>query len=165
MTSEKTVIEIGGVKLEVDMRTARRVDEMRVGDRVQLLIKSSYGSPSIYPGLIIGFKPFVALPSIEVAYITSSFSSVELKFVVINASSKDYEIIKSVDDDGLAIDRDQLLKTFAAQIATKQREIQEIELRRDYFERNFRCYWEPVVAGTQPERPPIPQPLKSDDPF
>lgn len=165
MTSEKTVIEIGGIKLEVDMRTARRVDEMKVGDRVQVLIKSSYGSPSIYPGLIIGFKPFASLPSIEVAYIASSFSSAELKFVTINAQSKDHEIIKSVDDDGLAIDREQLLKTFAAQIAQKQKEIQEIELRRDYFERNFRAYWEPVAAGTAPDRPPVPQSLKPDEPF
>jgi hypothetical protein len=144
MSEGKTVIEIGGLKLEVDMRSARRIDEMRVGDRVQVLHKPSYGGPSIFPGMIIGFKPFKTLPSIQVAYITSSFNSAEIKFATLNSESKDFEIIKSVDDDGLEIDRDKLLKTFAMQIATKQKEIEEIELRRDYFLRNFRAYWEPV---------------------
>ena len=34
--ADKRIIEINGVKLEVDMTTARRIDEFRVGDTVKV---------------------------------------------------------------------------------------------------------------------------------
>ena len=37
---QKRIVEIGGVKIEVDLRTAKRVDSYRVGDPVKVLTKS-----------------------------------------------------------------------------------------------------------------------------
>jgi hypothetical protein len=37
--TEKTIIEVSGVKLEVDLRQARRIEEIRIGDRVKVLTK------------------------------------------------------------------------------------------------------------------------------
>jgi hypothetical protein len=48
----KRVIEINGVKMEVDMRYAKRVDELRIGSRVKVLIKE-YSSYKIYLGVSI----------------------------------------------------------------------------------------------------------------
>ena len=77
---EKTIIEVGGVKLEVDMRYARRVDTLRVGDRVKCLVKKYGNTHETYPGVVVGFEPFPSLPSIVVAYLdTSSYNGDTLK--------------------------------------------------------------------------------------
>ena len=34
---EKRLVEINGIKMEVDMRSARRVDTFKVGDNVKVL--------------------------------------------------------------------------------------------------------------------------------
>ena len=36
---EKRIVEIDGVKIEVDLRTAKRVDSYKVGDNVKILEK------------------------------------------------------------------------------------------------------------------------------
>ena len=53
MATETQVIEINGVKLEVDMRYAKRVDLLRIGSRVKVLVKT-YSEYKIYPGVKIG---------------------------------------------------------------------------------------------------------------
>ena len=40
MENTKTQIEINGVKLEVDLRNATRIDEFKVGDNVKVKIIS-----------------------------------------------------------------------------------------------------------------------------
>ena len=62
MESEKTIIEVNGVKLEVDMRTARRIEEIRIGSPVKLLTKVTYGGNKVHPGIVISFEPFKDLP-------------------------------------------------------------------------------------------------------
>ena len=44
---QKRIIEVNGVKLEVDMRYARKIEELRVGSRVKVLIKN-YSRYSVY---------------------------------------------------------------------------------------------------------------------
>lgn len=41
---ERRIVEINGVKIEVDMRTAKRVDSFRVGDNVKVLDKDYNGT-------------------------------------------------------------------------------------------------------------------------
>ena len=40
MADEKRIIEIDGMKVEVDLRHAKRVDTFKVGDNVKILDKS-----------------------------------------------------------------------------------------------------------------------------
>lgn len=142
---EKTVIEINGVKLEVDLRQARRVENIRVGDRVKMLMKPSYGEPKVYPGIVVGFEPFETMPTIVVAYVDSDWSRAEVKFAYINSKSKDTEMVVSADDDW-SVDKDSIIKQFDRQIATKQREMDAIVEQKRYFETNFRAFWERVSA-------------------
>ena len=71
-----TVIEINGVKLEVDLRSARRIDTLRVGDRVKLLEKTSYGGPIVHHGVVAGFDPFPSQPTIIVSEDLHRFTGV-----------------------------------------------------------------------------------------
>ena len=37
---EKRIIEVNGIKMEVDLRNAKRIDQFKVGDSVKVLVKS-----------------------------------------------------------------------------------------------------------------------------
>ena len=142
--TEKTIVEVNGVKLEVDVRYARRIEEIRVGDRVKVLTKK-YDGFNVDPGIVIGFEPFNQLPTIIVAYVTSSWSSAEIKFLHYNAKSQDTEIVRAEDDD-LSIDRSDIIARFEREIAGKEREIADIREKITYFEKHFRQYWANVAA-------------------
>lgn len=150
MDSEMTIIEINGVKMEVDLRRARVVhDNLRIGSKVKILAKSGYGGPSVYPGVIVGFDAFATLPTITVAYVVHSYASAELKFAAINAKSAEtYEMVPSQDDD-LPVERGFVMEAFARQIDTKRREIEDIEAKRDYFARMFGVYFSRATQDTE----------------
>ena len=146
--TETVIVEVNGVKLEVDMRTAKRVETLRVGDQVKVL-KKGYSSSSVYSGVVVGFEPFKELPSIVVAYIEKSFAEAKIHTITLNKESKDVEILKSVDD--ILVDHNEAVELFNNQIARHEASIRELKEKREYFLRNFASYWAPVekpVAGT-----------------
>jgi hypothetical protein len=52
------VVEINGIKVEVDLRTAKRVDSYSVGTPVKLLKQEYSDTYTTYTGVIIGFDEF-----------------------------------------------------------------------------------------------------------
>jgi hypothetical protein len=143
MNSEnKRIIEINGVKLEVDMRYAKRVDELRVGSKVKVRNKE-YSSYKVYPGVIVGFEEFDKLPTIVVAYLDSSWSSADIKFVHYNAESKDVEICAAVTDEA-DLNKQDAIASFDREIMKKERELADLREKRNYFDRRFGIYWTPV---------------------
>ncbi|MGI9490869.1 MAG: hypothetical protein ACR2QF_00430 [Geminicoccaceae bacterium] len=143
MSENTTTIEINGAKFEVDMRHAKRVDELRVGDRVKVLNKQ-YSGYSSHHGVIIGFDAFKELPTIIVAYLELSFSEAKVKFLYYNAKSEDVELVKAIDDDSGDLEKNNVMALLDKEIAKKEAEIKELERQRDYFLTNFRSYWQPI---------------------
>lgn len=143
--SEKTIFEINGVKLEVDMRYARRIEELKIGSPVKLLSKNSYSGHKVFPGVIIGFEPFKDLPTIIVAYVEDDWSTAQIKVVSINAKQETFDIVAAVDKD-FTIDRTIVLSRFEKQILAKEREIDAIKEQMKYFESNFAVFWAQVVS-------------------
>ena len=143
---EKTIIEINGVKLEVDMRTARRIEEIRIGSPVKLLGKSGYSGPKVYPGIVIGFEPFKELPTILVAYVEDDWNASSIKIVAINNKTEGFDLVAAVDPD-FAVDRNAIVNRFENQIEAKRREIDVIEEQKKYFETNFKAFWTSVDHG------------------
>lgn len=143
MNTEKqtTIIEINGIKMEVDLRHAVRIDHLKVGDRVKCLVKG-YSAFETYAGIIVGFEPFKALPSIVVAYLDTGYASGTLKFKTFNAETKDFEIVSDLDNNALEVDKTHILATFDREIATKVREREDIEAKRAFFLAHFGRYFE-----------------------
>lgn len=139
---DTTIIEVNGVKLECDLRVAKRIDTLKVGTRVKVLVKE-YSSHRVYPGVIVGFEPFNKLPTILVAYVESSYATAKVKVVSINAKSEDVELVASIDDE--LIERQEILALFDKQIADKQQEIAALEEQKAYFLTKFATYWAPVT--------------------
>ena len=63
----KRIVEIDGVKIEADFRTAKRIDTFAVGDNVKVLCKEYDGQYKVKPGIITDFANFKEKPTIVVA--------------------------------------------------------------------------------------------------
>lgn len=135
MEDGKTIIEVNGVKLEIDLRTAKRVDTFRVGDRVKILTKK-YESYRSEPGVIVGFDAFVARPTIIVAYLSGNFGETAVLFAYINADSKDIELCAANPND-LDLEQDRTLEILDRDIATAEKNLQDRKDKRAFFIKHF----------------------------
>lgn len=142
MENGTTIIEVNGVKMEVDLRHAKIIHtNIRVGSKVKVLAKGGYGGPEVYPGVVVGFEPFTDLPTIIVAYVKNSYSSAELLFAYVNSKSADkWDLVPAVDDE-LPLNKADILTCFDRDIAKRQTEIADFEAKRDFFLRNFNTYF------------------------
>jgi uncharacterized coiled-coil protein SlyX len=137
---ETRLVEINGVKLEVDLREARTVEQYRVGDKIKVLIKHYGDNFKVNAGMIVQFNNFEQLPTIVVAYIDENYSNAELKFAYINAQTKDIEICPAGDDE-LAISKAFVLDTLSRQITAKQEEIRQLEEKQNYILNKFDAWF------------------------
>ena len=138
--SDVRMVEINGVKMEIDMRTARKVDAYRVGDRVKVLVKKYETYTSCF-GVIVAFDEFTALPSITVCYIESGYSN-ELKFATLNKETKDVEIAPCNDD--VLPEKSEVIDNIDRKIVTKLAEIHDLKSKKAYFEKSFGKWFKPL---------------------
>ena len=137
---ETTRVEINGIKLDIDLRTARRVDTLQVGSRVKCLVKT-YSGAAVYPGVVIGFEPFPSKPTIQVAYLDMGYGSEMLKFFAFNEDSKDFEIVPDIDNSSLECHKADILVRFQREIEKKQMEVTELQQKRQFFLDKFGAYF------------------------
>ncbi|MFC0302738.1 hypothetical protein ACFSTI_24945 [Rhizorhabdus histidinilytica] len=142
----KQIIEVNGVKLEVDLRTARRIEELQVGSRVKVLDSTGYSGAQVYPGIIVGFEPFKELPTIIVAYVKAEYNDVGLKTISYNAKTEKVEIVASIDDD-FSVSKKEVLGWFDREEQKARNTLAEIAAKREFFLDRFKAYWrdEPLV--------------------
>jgi hypothetical protein len=150
-SAEKRIIEINGIKMEIDLRHAKRVDTFKVGDKVRVLVKSYGDTFNTYAGMIVGFDNFKERPTIIVAYIEpGAYSADPLKFVNINQDTKDVEIT-AMSDDFIAADKSSIIDRMDKIILDHQQKIQEMEARKSYFLKYFDAYFTGKEAPIDPE--------------
>ena len=143
----KTVIEVNGVKLEVDLRTARRIDTLAIGSRVKCLLKQYGGGMATFPGVVVGFEPFPTLPTIVVAYLDTGYASKGMVFKSFNAETKDFEVVADLDNNALEVDKANVLANFDRDIDKRQREIDEMKAHRAFFLAKFGSYFAAAPAA------------------
>lgn len=149
MNDNMTVIEINGVKMEVDLRQAKRVDTVRVGTKVKVLLKSDYGDDKVRPGVVVGFEPFDSLPTIIVCYLDITWDSARLEFAYINSkTTKKYEMVVS-DDNDVNFTKDDVLSKLRKEREVLRDKIEEIDRKERYFLEHFNKYFapEPTTAA------------------
>ena len=73
---DKRIIEINGIKMEVDLSTAKRVDEFKVGDAVKVL-----RDKKVLSGAIVEFVNFRELPTIKVAVFSTDYWGSKIEFI------------------------------------------------------------------------------------
>ncbi len=140
-------VEIGGVKVDIDMRYAKKVESYRIGDRVKVLVKS-YSNYKPYPGVIVAFDMFEKLPTITVAYVKNEYNSSSIEFAYIHGGDKDDDQpeIAPLNDD-ILLDKGGVLESFQYEIEKKRAEIEDIERKRSYFLTHFDRYFADAEAS------------------
>lgn len=140
--NQKRIIEIDGVKLEIDMRTAKRVDNFRVGSRVKVLVPDRYNSDkkAVEAGVIVGFEEFKSLPTIVVAYVQVSYNEASIKMLYINEENNNVEMILA-DNSYLPFKKAEVVQLLDREILKKQDELDDLQRRKDYFLTQFGSYF------------------------
>lgn len=136
---EKRIVEIDGVKIEVDLRTVKRIDTFKVGDNVKVLCKDYSDNYKVKPGIITDFSNFKEKPTIVVAVFNegSWSSSPSIEFIYIYEGMEDkYEIVFA-DDEELRLTKDGVVEKFEREIQKKRNEAQDLQNQLDYFKKHF----------------------------
>ncbi len=134
----KKIIEINGVKLEVDLSTAKRIDEFRVGDPVKVL-KKKYDEDKVYPGIIIGFENFKSKPTITVACLELSYNEARVEYIYYNEDSK-VEIVHSGLHE-VPFNKGTVIDLMDRQVLQKEQELRDLQNKKEFFLKNFNRYF------------------------
>lgn len=137
--NEKRIVEIDGVKIEVDLRSAKRIDTFKVGDNVKVLCKEYSDQYKVKPGIITDFANFKEKPTIVVAVFNEgnwgSTPSIEFIHIYEGMENK-YEIVYTSDED-LRLTKDGVIEKFEREIQKKKNEAQDLENQLNYFKKHF----------------------------
>ena len=139
-TENKRIIEVNGVKMEIDLRQAKVIDNYKVGDYVKILVKDYSGYKS-YIGNIIGFDNFDKTPTIVIAYLKSEYSSASIEFAYFNSASDGIEIT-TLNNWDIPLKKSTILEQFQKEILKKEQEITEMKNKAVIFETLFGKYFE-----------------------
>ena len=142
---EKRVIEINGIKMEVDMTTAKRIDEFKVGDNIKVLRKGYNDSYDVMPGVIVQFVNFKDLPTIQIAVFKSDYSGSTIEFINFNTKTEGIEITYCSDHE-LRLEKNSVMDKFNNEIQKKQNEAADLIAKRDWFEKYFAKYFDGEAA-------------------
>jgi gp40 protein len=138
MEESKRIIEIDGVKVEIDLRTAKRVDSFKVGDNIKILDKE-YDTYKVKPGIIVDFAEFQELPTIVIAvFDEGSWSSTpNISFIYYNKNtSKKVEIV-SCSEDEIKVSKEGVIERFEREIQKKKNEYEDLKNKLEYFKTHF----------------------------
>lgn len=136
MDENKRIVEINGVKLEVDLSTARVVDEYRVGQNVKVLMKE-YSNWHAVPGVITEFVNFKEQPTIVIAVFKEDYSGCNIEFIYYNEENAEkYELAPTCEHE-LELNKERAVDKFNVKIEEYKAKIAEIEAKRDYFLKYF----------------------------
>lgn len=144
---EKRIIEINGVKLEVDLTQAVKIEKYKVGDNVKVLRKSYGDSYSVSNGVIVQFVNFEELPTIQIAVFKQDYSGSSIEFIDFNSKTVGIEITLCSPHE-LMLEKNSVMDRFKAEITKKENEVQDLKAKRDWFVKYFHKYFT-VEEGKQ----------------
>ncbi len=147
MENEKRIIEINGIKMEVDLRNAKRIDTFKVGDAVKVL-DMNYQNGVIKAGVIVGFAEFQKKASIEIMVLDEGYSGIDFKFITVSSDSDSkYEIIHYNNYEKI-FTKSNVIDKFNREIEKKKIEIDELERKRKYYVEDFEKAFEQIILSS-----------------
>ena len=136
----KKIIEINGVKLEIDLRNAKVIENYRVGDNVKVLIKE-YDKFAPYIGQIIGFDNFQEHPTIIIAYLRTGYKEASINFVYFNKESKDLEIT-NLNEWDVPVTKSDVIRWMNQEIEANEQKTNELKNKKEVFLKLFGKYFD-----------------------
>lgn len=137
MDENKRIVEINGIRLEVDLRSARRIDEFKVGDTVKVLDNRN-DKNKVRTGVITDFANFKELPTIMVAMYQEGdyWSKPNIEFIPYNSNTERIEIV-GVSAEEIIVSKETIVQKFDDEISKKRDELNDLIIKRDTFVKYF----------------------------
>jgi hypothetical protein len=133
----KRIVEIDGVKLEIDLRTAKVIDHYRIGDPVRVLHPGTGYGTGIKAGVIVGFCEFEKNPAIEILELDAEYSGANFKLVtIVSGQDNPVQIAPYNRYSGLFSQTD-IVTRFDREIQKKELELADLKLKKEYFISDF----------------------------
>lgn len=141
MEDHKRIIEINGVKLEVDLRNAKKIDEFKVGDSVKVLRdEGTHYGHKVYAGVIVDFVEFKSKPTIQVVIFKQDYNGIQLEFIDFNSDTEGVEFT-SCSQHELKIEKSRVIDKLNMEIEKKEAELIDIKTKKEYLLNNFSKYF------------------------
>ena len=138
--TEKRIVEINGIKMEIDLSTAKRIDEFKIGDNIKVLRKDGSTSYKVLAGVIVEFVNFKELPTIVIATFETDYWSDHLSFIYFNSQSENIEITPCCEHE-LKLEKNKVVDLMQQKINKAQKEAEGMQAKLDYFEKCFSKYF------------------------
>lgn len=145
-SDSKRVIEVNGVKMEVDLRYAKKVDHFKVGDPVKFLRKEYSDRYKTHIGVIIGFTDFKNKPAIDILYLQDDYGSPDLKVHTMTEDDEN-ELAHFNGYEGI-LSMDSILEKLDRNINLKEKELEQANYKRKMFEEHFSKAYANEIVGT-----------------
>ena len=140
MNENIRTVEINGVKFEVDLRHARKIDTFKVGDNVKILKHGdgNYSKDEVLPGMVVDFADFKELPTMVVAYYKEGGWSEppSIDFLYFNSNLEGYDIVYC-DENEVKCSGESILQKFDHKITDAQRKLDDLIAKKEYFITHF----------------------------
>ena len=137
---DRRIIEIKGVKLEVDLSNATKIESYKIGDNVKVLRKSYGDSYSVSNGVIVAFVNFDTLPTIQIAVFKQDYLTSTIEFIDFNAKSEGVEISLCSPHE-LRLEKNSVVERMNNEIKKKSDEVSDLTNKRDWFLKFFSKYF------------------------
>ena len=133
----KRIVEVDGVKLEIDLRTAKVIDHYKIGDPVRVLFPGTGYGTGIRAGVIVGVCEFEKNPAIEILVLDAEYSSATFKVVTIISGQANEVQIAPYDRYSGLFSQSDIVTRFDRTIQQKELELADLKLKKDYFINDF----------------------------
>lgn len=140
MNENKRIVEINGVKIEVDLRTAKVIENYKVGDPVKLLKKDYSNTFKSHPAVIVGFDEFKNRPTIIVCFLNSGYNSTAIEFAYLNKDSSDFEIAPMQDFER-KVSFDTVARQYDKEIDVLTEAMNKKIKEKEWFVENYKRYF------------------------
>ncbi len=147
METTKRIIEVNGIKMEIDLSTAKRIDNFKVGDNIKVLVKD-YSDYKSYIGVIIGFDNFEKTPTIVIAYLKTQYNAATIEFLYYNSKTEGAEIT-TLNAWDIPVTKTQIIKNFSDERKKKEVELLELNNKEQIFETLFGKYFETSIGSKE----------------
>lgn len=110
------------------------------------VLKKSYSSWECYAGVVTQLLPFKDKPAMEIMYLENTYSSCEIKKIVIvqGVEGEETPRVVKMDDKFLPFTKERCIDILQKKITEKQNELEEAKLKLEYFQTYFNHYFEEI---------------------
>ena len=133
-------IEVNGITYSVD-ESMFVTEEIKVGDEVQIL-KKYYDSWETFPGVVVQILPFDDKPAVQVVYVDHTYSSVDVKTILITDDTGDSVKMLTKANPIIKLTKERAVDLLQKKITDAEEALEKARYNLEYFNKYLGTYFD-----------------------